>query len=222
MQMLYAWYAAVNKLTANNSPAGERICLKIQEAFSSQVLRPEISELEIRNITQKTADIFIQSLHEDLRKVKDTYSISDTDWNNHIRDIATFTSDIETQRTVPLLLKVATAAGTYTSIKVAVPTISLISKSLTTRFASKAAIRATSSAGKLTSLAGKSLGMYVTIGFVAWDIIDHIHTKHVNAPILRQAISDYLDQLSIQIKQKIMGVISEIETDVATNLQHNH
>lgn len=219
LQMLYAWYATVGKLTTSDTSAGERICIKIQDTFSSQVLRPEISELEIKNIAQSTVNVFIKSLHEDLRKIRENYSISDTDWNKHIRNIASLTTKIETQRSVPLMLKAATAAGVFTTIKIAVPTITLITKTLTSHFASKTAVSMSSSLGKVSSIAGKSLGTYTAIGFLAWDIIDHYHTKHVNSPILRQTVNDYLTQLSTQIKQKIMCTITEIETDLVTTIE---
>ena len=214
-QMLYVWYAAIGKITGGKSSPGEKIFIKIQDEFSSQVLRPEISELEIKNIAQSTVNVFINSLHEDLRSIKETYSISETDWNNHINNIASLTSKVETQRSIPLLLKAVVAAGLFTSIELTAPAIVLIS----TKLAPNAAASITGSAGKFASFAGKSLGSYVAIAFILWEIIDHYHTRRVNAPILRQSINDYLTQLNLQIKQKIMSTITEIENDMVTTIK---
>ena len=215
LQLLYAYYWGTGKVIEGSPSAGEQINLKIQDAFSSKVLRPEVSGLVLQNIAQQTVDIFVKSLHEDMRNIKESYSISDTDWNNYLKSISSLTEQTEGLRDVPLLLKAATAASTFTTIKLTAPAISLITKKL----APKAITTATGSAGKFASFAGKGLGTYVAIGFIAWDIIDHIHTRNVNAPILRNTIADYLEQVKIQLKQKIMNTISEIENDLVTTIK---
>jgi len=215
LELLYAWYWSVKQVTSTKESAGEQINLKIQSAFSSKVLRPEISELKLHNIAQQTVDIFVKSLQEDLRNIKESYSISSTDWNDYLRSISSLSEQTEGLRDVPLLLKATTAAGIFTTIKITAPAISLITK----RLAPKAATTVTGAAGKFASFAGKGLGMYVTIGFVAWDIIDHLHTKKVNAPILRNTIADYLKQVVIQLKQKVMFTVTEIENDLVTTIK---
>jgi len=215
LQLLYAWYWSVKQVTSTKESAGEQINLKIQDAFSTKVLRPEICEIELNNIAQQTVDVFVKSLHEDMRSIKESYSISDTDWNNYIHSISSLTEQTEGLRDVPLLLKAATAASAFTTIKLTAPAISLITK----KIAPKAISSATGSAGKFASFAGKSLGTYIAIGFIAWDIIDHLHTKKVNAPILRNTINDYLKQVEIQLKQKIMFTVTEIETDLVTTIK---
>ena len=215
LEMLYAWYWSVKQVTSTKESAGEQINLKIQAAFSSKVLRPEICEIELNNIAQQTVDVFVKSLHEDMRSIKESYSIGDTDWNNYIHSISSLTEQTEGLRDVPLLLKVITAASAFTTIKLTAPAISLITK----KIAPKAISSATGSAGKFASFAGKSLGTYIAIGFVAWDIIDHIHTRNVNAPILRETINDYFKQVEIQLKQKIMLTVTEIENDLVTTIK---
>ena len=215
LQMLYAYYWSMDKIIGGNPSAGEQISLRIQDAFSSKVLRPEISEMELQNIAQQTVNIFVKSLHEDLRNIKESYSISDTDWNDYLKSISSLAAKVEAQRSVPILLKATTAASAFTTIKLTVPAISLITKKL----APKAVTTATGSAGKFASFAGKGLGTYIAIGFIAWDIIDHLHTKKVNAPILRNTIADYLKQVEIQLKQKIMFTVTEIENDLVTTIQ---
>jgi hypothetical protein len=215
LQLLYAWYWSVKQVTSTKESAGEQISLKIQNSFSTKVLRPEICEIELQNIAQQTVDIFVKSLHEDLRNIKESYSISDTDWNNYLKSISSLAAKVEAQRSVPILLKATTAASAFTTIKLTAPAISLITKKL----APKAVTTATGSAGKFASFAGKGLGTYIAIGFIAWDIIDHLHTKKVNAPILRNTIADYLKQVEIQLKQKIMFTVTEIENDLITTIQ---
>ena len=215
LQLLYAYYWGMDKVIEGNPSAGEEINLKIQAAFSSKVLRPEICEIELQNIAQETVDIFIKSLHEDLRNIRESYSISDTDWNNYLHSISSLTEQTEGLRDVPLLLKAITAASAFTTIKLTAPAISLITK----KIAPKAVTTATGSAGKFASFTGKSLGMYVAIGFIAWDIIDHLHTKKVNAPILRETINDFFKQVEIQLKQKIMLTVTEIENDLVTTIK---
>jgi len=215
LQLLYAYYWGLDKVIEGSPSAGEQINSKIQDAFSSKVLRPEVSELELNNIAQQTVDIFVKALHEDMRNIQESYSISDIDWNNYIQSISSLAGQTEGLRAVPLLLKTVMAAGVFTSVKITAPAISLIARKL----GPKAVTTATGSAGKFASFAGKSIGTYVAIGFIAWDIIDHLHTKKVNAPILRDTIADYLKQVRIQLKQKIMFTVTEIENALVTTIE---
>ncbi len=216
LQLLYAYYWGANKVVEGSLSANEKINLKIQNAFATKVLRPEISELEVQNISQDAVDIFVKSLHEDLRNIKENYSISDVDWQLYIQNISSLADKTEGQRSVPLLLKATMAAGVFTSAKIAAPTITLVTKTFAKKLGPKLA---TGSAGKFASLAGKSLGTYVAVGLVIWEAIDHLHTKNVNAPILRGTIADYLVQVEIQLKQKIMATITEIESDLVSSVE---
>ncbi len=216
LQLLYAYYWGVDKIIDNKLPAGEEINLKIQNAFSTKVLRPEISELELQNIAQQTVDVFVKSLHEDLRNIKESYSISDVDWANYIKSISSLADKTESLRDTPLLLKTVMSAGIFTTAKITAPSITLLTKTFAKKLGPKLA---TCSAGKFASLAGKSLGSYVAVGFIVWEVIDHLHTKKVNAPILRDTIADYLKQVETQLQQKIMSTVNQIETDLVTTIK---
>ncbi len=216
LQLLYAWYWGVGKVVENDITAGEEIKLKIQNAFATKVLRSEISELELQNIAQNTVNVFVKSLHEDLRNIKENYSISDVDWGNYIQSISSLADKTESLRDTPLLLKTVMAAGVFTTVKITAPSITLLTKTFAKKLGPKLA---TCSAGKFASLAGKSLGSYVAVGFIVWEVIDHLHTKKVNAPILRDTIADYLKQVETQLQQKIMCTVNQIETDLVTTIK---
>ena len=110
------------------------------------------------------------------------------------------------------------------------PTIGKLSSKLVIGLASKTGAKMAAKTGTL--VAGK-LGVQLidpiaAVGIMAWDIWDHHHTVNIEKPILRQALSDYLEQVKLSLldnhQNSIMSSIYQIEDKIlesVTNTEIN-
>lgn len=97
----------------------ENITAEIQEEFAKRVLRPQISQLEIKWIAREILESYVTELNNSLRSIPGRYKIPRLEWERHLEDIAVLTANSEAARDVPLSLKsVAVSSAVATGIAV--------------------------------------------------------------------------------------------------------
>lgn len=223
MGMQALWYEAKHWADGDQPTAAEELTQTIQEEFSTRVLRPQISQLELERITREVVDHYVEALRRNIRKIPGKYEIPVKDWERHLEDIAVMTHSIEGNRGIEVSLKaltVSTVAGTVILAKAMGPALGAIGTKVSAGMAGKAAAgMATKTGGKVAAKAGgKFLGPIIGIGIIIWDLWDHDATVKGNKPALRQGIVDYFGEMKALLLDdtdvSVMSVVYRIERNV--------
>lgn len=208
--------------------AAESVTQTIQEEFANRVLRPQITQLELEQLTRDVVDVYIQSLQREIEAVRGRYQIPQEEWDRYLSSIAAMTSTVEGNRKVDLSLKAiagATVAGSVLLGKALVNVAGKLGSKVSAQFAGKAAAKmAAKTGGKVAAkMGGKLLGPIVGVGIIVWDIWDHQATKAESRPILRENLLDYLGQIEESLlndpESGILAVIHQIEGSIAHSIQ---
>jgi hypothetical protein len=218
--LLALYHAALHKFIEEHPGAAEAITREIQEEFAKRVLKPEISQMELEQISRNSLKIFLVSLSEDLSKIPKTYNIPQGDWDRYLSSISVMISDVEGGRGVPLSLKAITTAsigGGAILMKYLAPKISkatvVVADKVAAKTGSKLALKISEKMGaKVASkFAGKFLGAIAGVGIILWDLWDHYEVKKVNEPILRENLYEYIDLMTKELLENTRkGVLSPV------------
>ncbi len=107
-------------LNSNNPTPNEKVAEVItrdfQEEFAKRVLRPQIAQLRLERLTQKTVKRYLTDLSINLNKVPLTYQIPQADWNRYLNGIALSINNTE-GNVSSLSMKVLVGGGAYLALK---------------------------------------------------------------------------------------------------------
>ena len=221
------YYSTTHVVGIDSLTAAEHITEAVQEQFARRVLRPEIAQKELENLTRDIINQYVAGLQNDLRALASRYRIPQADWEAHLDAIAVMTAHTEGGRNVELSLKaltISSAAGMVLIGKALTPALQALGSKVSARLAGRAAAKmATTTGEKIAAKAGGRLfGPIVGIGIIIWDIWDHQATTAANKPILRRNIYDYVQEVRKQLlydtESGVMGVVYELEKNISAAL----
>jgi hypothetical protein len=222
------WYASVHTVLEEQPTAAEKITESIQEEFARRVLRPQLAQLELENITREVVDLYVLELARQLDRIPEQYDIPHGEWDRYLDDIAALAANAEAGREVPLTLKTLTVAGAGSAVVLG-KQIQLLTSKLGSKVAAKsagkaAAQMATKTGSKVAAKAGgKLLGPIIGVGIIIWDVWDHHQTQRENRPILRQTMVDYMaemkESLLYDADTGMMAAIGRLEGNVVRSLR---
>jgi len=214
------WFASVHRVFEEQPTAAERITEKIQAEFAIRVLKPQLAQLELENITRDVMDHYVATLQSGLRGIPTRFAIPEGHWERYLDDIALLAADTEGNRQVPVTLKTVYVAGTGGAVVLGGQAMSIATKigsKVAVQTAGKAATQvAMKTGGKVAAKAGgKLFGPIVGVGIIAWDVWDHWRTERQNRPLLRQTLLDYFAEMKESLLRDrdagILGAIDAIE-----------
>ncbi|MFB2772026.1 hypothetical protein ACE1AT_22480 [Pelatocladus sp. BLCC-F211] len=220
--------AAAHWTNANNpSPTqavAEKLTENFQTEFAKRVLRPKVAQLELENITKDTIDFYVVQLSQNIADIQSSYKIPQGDWERYLGDIAITVNDTEGNIS-NLSLKVLTGGSAYLLTKAMIPTVTKVGSKVVTSFAGKAGAKMAAKTGGAVAakLGAELLDPIVGVGIIIWDVWDFNHTVAVEKPILRDAISDYLQQVKLSLldhpENGIMSAINQVENGMFNNVR---
>ncbi|MGJ5675112.1 MAG: hypothetical protein ACR9NN_16110 [Nostochopsis sp.] len=225
----FVWLtSAVAHWTNSNNPSptqavAEKLTENFQTEFAKRVLRPKVAQLELENITKETIDFYVAQLSQNIADIQSSYKIPQGDWERYLGDIAITVNDTEGNIS-NLSLKVLTGGSAYLLTKAMIPTVTKIGSKVVTSFAGKAGAKmATKTGGAVAAkLGAELLDPIVGVGIIIWDVWDFNQTVAVEKPILRDAISDYLQQVKLSLlgnpDNGIMSAINQVESGMFKNI----
>ncbi len=226
------WYGARHMLFKKYPSAAEKITEDIQEEFAKRVLRPQIAQREMENISRDVVNKYIAVLSENLSGIPQKYSVPDSEWDKYLSEIALTVTLSEGNREVPITLKtlaITSVGGTVVVgkalFKVIKPMIIKIGSKVSAKFAAKATAKmATKTGAKISAkIGGKFLGPIIGVGIIIWDIWDHNSTIKRERPILRKNLIDYFSALKESLlydpESGIMSVVDNMENDILKSLR---
>ncbi len=221
--------SSVNHLLKPDAATGsetiaQSLTQDFQTEFAKRVLRPQIAQLRLEQLTQKTVQEYLNQLVINLDQVPLTYQIPQADWNRYLNDIAISIQNTEGQIST-LSLKVLMGGGAYLAVKpIVAPLMVKVGSKIMANLAGKAGAKIAVKAG--ASLTGKMaaglLDCTVGVGILLWDIWDTHHTATVEKPILREMLAEYLEQVKGSILENpetgMMTAIDQIESQLFQSL----
>ena len=221
-----------NKLGFTDSPE-DVMTRKLEDMVSKRIIRPEISQQRIKNITDSAVDIYLTSLDTELQKIRQAHRIPTPDWNRYICDITEMTMGVES-RTYPVSAKAFWVSGGAIALASA-PALVNVAKTVFTKIAQKTGLKVAEKAGAKVAVktvakaGGKTvakaipvIGWGVTAGILIWDILDHKASAEKGKAMLKESMQDYMntvkDELMGNTENSIMGAITEWENKVKRNI----
>jgi len=221
-------YGMRHWVNSKSTSAAEKATEDFQLEFSNRVLRPEISQKQLEQITDNAVRNYIGTLSQMLNEVPEKYDIPQGDWTEYLDNASSLGSKVNGNRDIDLTLKTiasSTAAGTVAAIKVAGPAVKSIASKASVSLTGKAAgAMAAKTGGKVAAKAGgKLLGPIVGIGIILWDVWDQNQTKNTNKPILRENLHAYLklekNTLLDAPQGSVMSAIDSIDKNLVAQLK---
>ncbi|TBR58807.1 hypothetical protein B4U84_23275 [Westiellopsis prolifica IICB1] len=226
----FVWLtSAVAHWTNANHPSptqavAEKLTENFQTEFAKRVLRPKVAQLELENITKETIDFYVAKLSQNIADIQSSYKIPQGDWERYLGDIAITVNDTEGNIS-NLSLKILTGGSAYLLTKAMIPVVTKVGSKVVTSFAGKAGAKMAAKTGGAVAakLGAELLDPIVGVGIIIWDVWDFNHTVAVEKPILRDAISDYLQQVKLSLldnpENGIMSAINQVENGMFKNVR---
>lgn len=222
------WYWSLNKLIDDQPTAAEQITEDVQLEFANRVIRPQIAQLELENITRDIMERYVYEIRNGLNRIPDEYRIPRGEWERYLEDIAVVTTQVEGNRRIDLSLKALIVGGASGVVMFSGPLRAATARfgsRLAPKFAGKTAAKMATITGKKVArkTGGRFLGPIIAIGIMIWDYWDHEQTKEANKPLLRKAIDDYFQEmrgmLMYDSEAGIMSVIHDIELTMIESIE---
>lgn len=207
-----------SKNPSPNQAVAEKLTEQMQIEFAKRVLQPKLSQLQLENITLNTANLYVDSLTNNLANLQTHYNIPQAEWERYLNDVAITITDTE-GNTSNLSMKFLAGGSTYLFAKAMIP---LASKGGTAML-SLAGKSGAKMAAKTGGIAGAKIGAQfidplIVFGIMIWDLWDYHHTVTVEKPVLRNAIELYLQEVEESLlynpHNSIMSSIYQIENGI--------
>ncbi|MCR5620852.1 MAG: hypothetical protein K6G18_03255 [Treponema sp.] len=202
---------------------------ELEEMVSKKIIRPEVSQSHIKNITDAAINVYTSCLDEELQKIQQAHRIPTPDWNRYICEITGMTMDVES-RTYPVSTKAFLVSGGAIAIASA-PALVNVAKSVLSKIAEKTGIKLVEKAGAKAAIktGGKTvakaipiIGWGVTAAIVIWDIADHKGSADKAKAMLKENMRDYMAEVKREMlgstANSIMGALTDWENKVKRSI----
>lgn len=221
--------------------AEEAAMLELEDKISEYIIRPEISQARIKNITDRTVEIYLEVFDNELSNLQTEYNIPVLDWNKYIKNVCGLTENVDS-KTYPISVKTMVVSGTALTGMVVVPVVKLAVKKVSAELAAKAAVKTAEktavkvgvkAAGKTAAkggakVAGKAAaaipvaGLGIAAAICVWDIVDYNRTAAKGKEVLRRNLKDYFKEVKLELmgntEHSVMGSITMWENTLKRNI----
>lgn len=235
--LLAIYNNVVHFFNGKKDTAEQAAIRELEEEISRKVVKPELSQKKIENITRNAIDVYMVTFDNELIKLQKTYNIPTPEWNKYISSVCGLTLDAK-QNAYPIAFKTAVVSGATLTGTVAIPTVKNVATKISSKIAEKKVAKAgTTAAGKLaakegTKIASKGAGKvaqaipYVGWGITAaiciWDLVDYTKTAAEGKKLLRSSLNEYFNEVRIELLSNsencIMGSITDWENKLKLNI----
>lgn len=226
-ELLSIYNSAIHFIRKDTESAEEVAIRELENEISRKVIKPELAQARIENITCQALDVYMTTFDNELVKLQESYKIPTPDWNKYISALCGLTLDTE-QKSYPIAFKTAVVSGTAMTGIIAVPVIKSVATKVSSKIAEKAAVKAgTKAAEKVvvktgTKVAVKGVGTaakaipYIGWGITAaiciWDIVDYANTSSEGKKLLKTSLEEYFAEIKTEMlgnnESSIMGAIT--------------
>lgn len=221
--------SVVHYIDKSKETAEEAAIRELEDELSRKVIKPEISQARINNITKGAIDVYMCALDNELLKIQKSFNCPTPDWNEYISSICNLTLDIE-QKKYPIAFKSVIMSSAGLTGYAIYPIVKKTATKVSTKLASKTATKAVATTGsavtaKTTSKALKAIpyvGWGITAAIGIWDIMDYAKTSSEGQILLKNSLTEYFNEVKIELlsnsENGIMGCITQWENKIKENL----
>lgn len=233
------YHTVVHFFVEDADSAEEAARKELEEEISRKIVKPEISQERIRNITAQTIDVYLKTLDNELKELQAEYQIPNLEWKRYIEQICGITLDAETKDT-PYGFKLMTVSGVTLSAMAVTPVVNNIVRKISVKIAEKNDAKAGAKIAEEAALktgakvAGKSAGSfakavpYVGMGITAvslvWDIYDYSNSVREGKQFIKESLEEYFAEVKIELlgttENSIMGSITAWENTLKENIKN--
>ncbi|WP_107666630.1 hypothetical protein [Cyanothece sp. BG0011] len=198
-----------------NQAVAKQLTEEMQREFAKRVLQPKLSQLQLENITRNTANVYVDSLTNNLANLQSHYNIPQAEWEKYLNGLAVTIKDAE-GNVSNLSMKLLVVGSPYLFAKAMIPLASkggIAMLSLAGKSGAKMAAKTGGIAA--TKIGAQLIDPLVVFGIMMWDLWDYHHTVSVEKPILRNTIELYLQEVKeILLENSIMSSIYQVENGI--------
>lgn len=236
-EMLSVFNSVRHFFNRNAESAEDAAIRELEENLRKYVIKPELSQAKIDNITNQAIVLYMETFDNELARLQESYKIPTPDWNRYIADLCGLTIDVN-QKAYPIKFKIAVASGAALSGIALAPVIKKVIAKVSSKIVAKAGAK---TAGKFaaktgTKIAGKGagtaakaipfIGLGVTAAICVWDIVDYAKTSSEGKRLLRQSLNDYFHEVKNEMlagnENSIMGSLTAWENSFKEKIaRHN-
>jgi hypothetical protein len=205
-----------------NLNASEVIEKRLTEDFYNkfqELVFTESAQKKFQKIIERTGNIYGSSISLVFANVKNSYKITDEDWNNHLGELAQLIYNTGNSQSSLSVESLSSSVLTETTVIGSLIGAKLFSN-LAIKASTKFAIKSGASLALSTTL--KLVDPLAAIAFVVWDVWDYTKMVENSRPTLRQNIFDYLIELKNNTLYDstigIVPILEEIQAQVMNKL----
>lgn len=196
-------------ITGKQLAAEQQLGDYLQAAFTARVLQPGNAQRRVDAITREAVAVYLKTFSAELRAVKVEYTVSDQDWQRHLKGLPEMLRCVEGNRQVPLILKGLTMSSGIVSVKVVQAVTVQIRKVLMRRAGHELIKDGVQHTGRYFI---RGFGWAATLAISAWDLYDHHRTVSQNLPIMRKILNSYFDELGdLVLNDPQYGILKTLE-----------
>lgn len=230
---LTSLYNSIAHRISKNALSAEEVALKkLEDEIERKVIKPEISQARIENITKEAIDVYLTVLDIELEKIRKINKYPVGDWNKYVADLCGLTLDVDAKK-YPIALKsvvVSTIGLTgFTAYKV-VPMVKDVAVKVSAKIAGKTASSVaktgTAVAAKTAGKAAKAIpvvGWGITAAICIWDVVDYSKSAREGKAMLRKNLDEYFREVKKRLlgnsEDSIMGSIRIWEKSMKKNMR---
>lgn len=221
-----AVYHYISHKIYNPLPSASTVARReLENEISKQIIKKEIAQQKIENITNQSVTLFMDTFDKELIKIQNRHNIPTPDWNKYLSRLCNLASEYET-RSIPISAKIFLSACGVLTVKAASPVITKIGQKVGQKLIVKAGSKAASSLGAKTI--GELLpgaGMCIAAVVIIWDLYDYKKTADNGRKDLKVGFEEYFkemkDELMGRTENSIMGSIVAWENSVREQISKN-
>lgn len=230
---LTSLYNTIAHRISKKALSAEEVAVKkLEDEIERKVIKQEISQARIENITKEAIDVYLTVLDRELDKIREINKYPVGDWNKYVADLCGLTLDVDAKK-YPIALKSVVVSGIgltgFTAYKV-VPMVKdvavKVSSKIAKNTASTVAKTGTAVAAKTAGKAAKAIpyvGWGITAAICIWDIVDYAKTAEEGKVMLRKSLNEYFREVKKQLLGKtedgIMGSIMVWENSMIKKMR---
>ena len=219
------YHCFLHKFINEDHPSASTVARRdLEKQISKQVIKKEIAQQKVENITNQALVVYMDALDKEFVKIQKKHNIPTPVWNKYLSRLCNLTAEYET-RSIPISVKLLWASSGVLTVK-AIPVITKIGQKAGQKLAVKAGSKAVSSLGAKSI--GKILpgaGMCISTVVIVWDLYDYKRTADNGRKQLRAGFRDYFKEMKTELMGRtedgIMGSIVTWENNLKEQISKN-
>ena len=236
-EILSLYHYVAHFFVEEHDTAEEAAMKELEAEITNKIIKPEIAQARIKNITDQTVNVYLSAIDNELAKLQEAHKSPTPNWNRYISDICGITAEIENKE-YPVAFKTMVVSGVALAGMAITPIVSNIARKVSIRIAERNAAKVgakvagevavkagATAAGKGAAIVANAIpyiGWGITAAICIWDIIDYSTSAREGKEQLRSGLEEYFREVRTELlgatEDSIMGSIILWENNLKQNI----